>query len=137
MNVDLQTMDWSTVITRRNTREAPAVNPSGWDLAFTFWGGTTLASPVTNTPLVSTCDGKNLYGWPCDDEIERLRTAFLDATTPADRLHVIEALQTRYYETVPYVATGIVQRPVAYRSVLHGVLQTAYPVMWNIEKVEK
>jgi peptide/nickel transport system substrate-binding protein len=136
-NVDLQTMDWSTVITRRNTREAPATNPAGWDLAFTFWGGTTLASPVTNTPLVSSCDGKNLYGWPCDEEIERLRSAFLDATTQAGRMQVIEALQTRYYAVVPYVATGIVQRPVAYRSNLHGVLQTIYPVLWNIEKVGK
>ena len=133
-NVDLQTMDWSTVITRRNTREAPATNPAGWDLAFTLWGGITLASPVTNTPLVSTCDGKNLYGWPCDNEIERLRTAFLDATDHASQMRVIEALQTRYYEVVPYISTGIFMRPVAYRSILRGVQQTAYPVLWNIEK---
>ncbi len=102
-NVDLQTMDWSTVITRRNNREAPSVNPAGWDLAFTLWGGITMASPVTNTPLVTTCDGKNLYGWPCDAEIERLRTAFLDAPSQQARMQVIEALQTRYYEVVPYV----------------------------------
>jgi ABC-type transport system substrate-binding protein len=34
VTVDLQSMDWSTVITRRNTREAPSANKSGWDLAF-------------------------------------------------------------------------------------------------------
>ena len=127
-------MDWSTLITRRNTREPPSQNPSGWDLAFTLWGGFSLSSPLANTPLVSSCDGKNLYGWPCDAEIERLRAAFLDAATDAERMKVIEALQTRYYEVVPYVSAGLFLRPVAYRSSLHGVLQTPYPVMWNIEK---
>jgi peptide/nickel transport system substrate-binding protein len=135
--VDLQSMDRSTVITRRNTREPPSRNPAGWDLAFTLWGGFSLSSPITNTPLVTTCDGKNLYGWPCDDEIERLRSAFLDATTQEARMKVIEALQTRYYQVVPYVNTGIFQRAAAYRSNLHGVLPTFYPVMWNIEKSAK
>ena len=66
---DVQTMDWSTVITRRNTRDSPTSNRAGWDIAFTFWGGISLASPLTNTPLVMSCDGKNLYGWPCDSTI--------------------------------------------------------------------
>lgn len=135
VNVDLQTMDWGTVITRRNTREPPSSNPAGWDLAFTLWGGFSLSSPLTNTPLVSSCDGKNLYGWPCDAEIERLRAAFLDARDPAGRMQVIEALQLRYYEVVPYVSTGMFQRLVAYRSAVRGVLPTFYPVMWNLEKL--
>ncbi len=133
-NVDLQTMDWSTVITRRNTREAPAKNPAGWDLAFTLWGGFSLASPLNNTPLDSRCDGKNLYGWPCDEEIERLRTAFFDATDDTARKKLTEQLQARYYETVPYVNTGMFSRPVAFRSNISGVLGTLYPVPWNIEK---
>ena len=132
--VDVQTMDWSTLITRRNTREAPSKNPAGWNLAFTLWGGFSLSTPLTNTPLVSRCDGKGLYGWPCDEEIERLRAAFLDARTESDRMGVIEALQKRYYEVVPYVNTGTFQRQVAYRSVVRGVLHTFYPVMWNVEK---
>ncbi|MFC3125442.1 ABC transporter substrate-binding protein [Pseudoroseomonas globiformis] len=134
VTVDVQAMDWSTLITRRNTREAPSLNPAGWHLAFTFWGGFSLSSPLHNTPLVSSCDGKNLYGWPCDAEIERLRAAFFSEATQEGRMRIIEALQARYYETVPYVSTGIYQRSVAYRSNLHGVLTTPYPVMWNIEK---
>ena len=132
--VDVQTMDWSTLITRRNTREPPSRNPAGWNLAFTLWGGFSLSSPLTNTPLVSSCDGKNLYGWPCDAEIERLRAAFLDARSGADRMAVIEALQVRYFQVVPYVNTGLFLRPVAFRSNLRGLLETPYPVMWNVEK---
>ena len=134
--VDVQTMDWSTVITRRNTRESPTANPAGWDLAFTFWGGVSLASPLTNTPLVTSCDGKNLYGWPCDDALETLRASFLDARTDDARLKLAEALQRRYYEVVPYVSTGIVERPIAYRAVLQGMLRTPYPVFWNVSKAQ-
>ena len=131
---DVQTMDWGTVITRRNTRESPASNKAGWDLAFTFWGGISLASPLTNTPLVSSCDGKNLYGWPCDPALERLRADFLEAKDAASRMAIVDALQQRYFEVVPYVNTGIVQRPVAYRTTLHDVLKTPYPVFWNLSK---
>lgn len=134
VDVDVQTMDWSTVITRRNTREAPSVNPAGWDLAFTLWGGFSLSSPLTNTPLVSSCDGRNLYGWPCDPPIEALRAAFLDAADEAGRMRIVEQLQARYYETVPYVSTGMFRKPVAYRRGISGVLTTPYPVMWNVSK---
>ena len=134
VDVDVQTMDWSTVITRRNTRDPPARNPAGWHLAFTLWGGFSLSSPLTNTPLVATCDGRNLYGWPCDAEIERLRAAFLDATSDAGRLAVTAALQRRYFEVVPYVPAGTFLRPVAHRTTVTGLLETPYPVMWNVEK---
>lgn len=133
-NVDVQTMDWSTKITRRNTRESPATNPNGWNLAFTFWGGFSLASPVTNAPLVSSCDGKNLYGWPCDEEIEKLRSSFLDATDDAGRKSITEALQLRFLQTVPYIPTGIIQRPVAHRADLKDVPKTLYPTFWSIRR---
>ncbi len=58
----------------------------------------------------------------------------LDARTDADRMVVIEALQARYFQVVPYVSTGPLLRPVAFRSNLRGLLETPYPVMWNIEK---
>jgi peptide/nickel transport system substrate-binding protein len=132
--VDVQTMDWSTVLTRRNNRDLPSVNPAGWDIAFTFWGGLSLSSPLTNAPLVSSCDGKNLYGWPCDPEIERLRAAFTDATDVAARKSVIEAMQVQFYESAPYISTGLFFRPIAYRANLRGLLTTPYPVMWNVER---
>jgi peptide/nickel transport system substrate-binding protein len=135
--VDLQTMDWSSVITRRNVRESPAKNPSGWDIAFTLWGGFSLSSPLTNTPLVTRCDGKNLYGWPCDEEMEKLRAAYFSEISADGRMKLIEKLQQRYFDVVPYVNTGIFRRYVAYRSNISGVQKTPYPVMWNIGKAAR
>jgi peptide/nickel transport system substrate-binding protein len=133
VNVVVQAMDWSTVLTRRNIKDAPAQNPNAWNLAFTFWGGLSLSSPISNAPLVSRCDGRNLYGWPCDAELHRLMSEdFLDAATPAAQMKVIEAIQARFYETFPYVATGIIRRPIARRANLVGMPRTQYPVFWNV-----
>lgn len=102
VNVALQTMDWSTVLTRRNVKDPPATNPNGWHIAFTFWGGLSLASPISNAPLVSRCDGKNLYGWPCDETLHKLMSEdFLDAATPAAQMQVIEKIQARFYKPSP------------------------------------
>lgn len=133
--VELQTMDWSTVVTRRNVKESPEKNPAGWDIAFTLWGGFSLSSPLTNAPLVTSCDGKNLYGWPCDETLEELRKAFFSEVSADARMKLIEKIQARYYDVVPYVNTGIFEQYVAYRSDLTGVQKTIYPVMWNIERV--
>jgi peptide/nickel transport system substrate-binding protein len=136
-NVVVETMDWSTKVTRRNNKGPTGPGLPGWNLAFTTWGGFTFASAITNTPLVSACDGSNLYGWPCDEETERLRAAYLDATTPEAQRAVVEALQRRYFETVPYVNTGIFQQASGWRREISGVRQTFYQVAWNLRKAAR
>jgi len=134
VNVQVETMDWSTLVTRRNNKGPVGPGLPGWNLAFTTWGGFTFASVLTNTPLVSTCDGRNLYGWPCDEELERLRSAYFNATTPDASRAAADALQLRYFETVPYVNTGIFQQASAWRREISGIRATFYAVAWNLEK---
>lgn len=133
-NVQVETMDWSTLVTRRNNKGPTGPGLPGWNLAFTTWGGFTFASVLTNTPLVSSCDGRNLYGWPCDEELERLRAAYFGATTPDGAREAADALQRRYFEVVPYVNTGIFQQASAWRRDLAGIRATFYPVAWNVER---
>jgi peptide/nickel transport system substrate-binding protein len=132
--VDLQTMDWSAKITRRNSKDRAGPRSQGWHLAFTWWTGIAMSNPMTNVPLVTTCDGKNLYGWPCDEQIEKLREEFIEASGKAEQMEVIEKLQARFYEVVPYVNTGLFFQPAAYSARLRGVPATLTLVAWNVEK---
>jgi peptide/nickel transport system substrate-binding protein len=134
MNVDVQTMDWSAKVTRRNSKDLAGQRSQGWHLAFTWWAGIAMSSPLTNAPLVATCDGKNLYGWPCDEQLEGLRNAFVQASGREAQMAAIEKLQTRFYETVPYVNTGMFFQPAAFSRKLRGVPATLAFVAWNIEK---
>ena len=47
---------------------------------------------------------------------------------------IIETLQKRAFEVVPYVNYGQWFQPVAWRSSLSGVLISPVPFFWNIDK---
>jgi peptide/nickel transport system substrate-binding protein len=136
VNVDAQSMDWSTLISRRPKMEDPNTEPNiGWHLFPTWWTGIPMSSPLTNSPLVTTGDPKTgWFGWPKDDEIERLRAEFIKAETDAQRMQVVEGIQKRFYEFIPYINTGQFVTPVAWRRSLTGVPNALLFVAWNIEK---
>ena len=134
INVDTQAMDWSSVISRRTKQEVPGPGSPGWHIFTTWWTGVPMSSPITSAPLVTSCDKKNWFGWPCDEQIEKLRAAFLEAGSVAEQKAVAEQLQKRFYEFMPYVNTGQFLPPVAWRKSLVGVPDALLFVAWNIEK---
>src|SRR4051812_10382874 len=90
MNVEIAWADWGTTAGRQSNRSEP--EKGGWNLFATGASGPTMHSPLTNIGTNMACNGRNFPGWPCDEEAERLRQAFLDAddaTRPAalDALH--------------------------------------------------
>ena len=136
VNVDAQSMDWSTLTSRRPKTEDPNKEPNvGWHIFPTWWTGYNLSSPLTNQPLVATGDTKSAwFGWPKDETIEELRAQFIAAGTKDEQMAAIDALQKRFYEFIPYLNTGQFVTPVAWRSNLKGVPSALLFVAWNIEK---
>ena len=132
INVDLQMSDWGAVITRRGNKSNPY--QGGYHIFQTFSDGIGGMSPLTNISVGTGCDGKNWFGWPCDEEAEKLRNQYLRATTEADQLKLLEALHKRLWEVVPYVPLGKYERLSAWRKNLDGVLRTNVLALWNIEK---
>ena len=130
-NVDLQAMDWSTLTTRRTRKDAPGTGSLGWNIFPTWWTGIPMASPISNLPLAG--DG-GWFGWYNDPEVEKLRADFLAAADPKAQMGVIEKLQARYYDQVPYLNTGQFLKPAAWRNTLVGVPNATELVLWNIEK---
>lgn len=134
-NVDVQAMDWSTLSERRTSKLAPSDN-SHWDVFPTTWPTITMSNPISNIPLASSCedDTSTWYGWPCDEEIERLRAAFIQAGNVEEQKQITRDLQKRYYEYVPYVNAGQFVTINAWRKDLKDVIPFMQLVFWNIEK---
>jgi len=135
LNVDLQAMDWSTLVSRRAIKAPPSTDRGGWHIFPTAWPSATMMDPFINPPLDTSCDGKNWFGWPCDAELAQLRVAYIVARNDGERRQTIEAIQRRFFETAPYAYAGQYFPPVAYRGDrLRGVIGLAAPVYWNMEK---
>jgi len=133
LKLDVQTMDWGSVVARRAKKEAPA--QGGWNI---FISGTTVltsSNPVTHTAIGMGCE-KAWYGWPCDKKFEDLRREWAFAPDLATRKKLAVELSKRAYDQVPYVSFAQWRNPIAYRSDrLSGVqVMPSIPPMWNIDK---
>jgi peptide/nickel transport system substrate-binding protein len=134
VTVDLQATDWGTLASRRPTKVPPSEDPSGYHVFPTWWPGFTMQNPITNIPLETTSGGKNWYGWPSDERLETLRVSYTGAQTEEERQKVVDAIQARFFEVVPYIYVGQFYRPVAYRKDrVTGVIGQQSPVFWNID----
>ena len=135
LNVDLQAMDWSTLVSRRAIKTPPPSDRGGWHIFPTAWPCAAMMDPFLNPPLDTGCDGKNWFGWPCDEELARLRLTYIAAKDDEQRRRTVEAIQRRFFEAAPYAYAGQFFPPVAYRKDrLRGVIGLAAPVYWNMKK---
>ncbi len=136
VNVDAQAMDWSTLTTRRTRDDDPATSPNvGWHLFPTWWTGVPMSSPLTSPPLVASGDRATAwFGWPEDEELERLRVSFMDATGHDAQMEVIDAIHKRFYEFFPYINTGQFLSPVAWRNEVQDVPDALLFTAWNLTK---
>ncbi|WP_137699739.1 ABC transporter substrate-binding protein [Marimonas lutisalis] len=131
LNVDMQSMDWQTLVARRAKKDAPA--DGGWNAFITSWTAGDLFNPVAMAFLNSGCD-KALFGWPCDEKIEGMRDAFARATTKEEQLKIVEDIQGAWFEYPTHIHLGQWNGPTATRSNIDGVLPTGAAVFWNIAK---
>jgi peptide/nickel transport system substrate-binding protein len=128
--VDMQSMDWQSVVARRAKKDPP--NAGGWHAFLTAWVAADVMNPVSTAYLNSSCD-KALFGWPCDAELEKLRDDFARETDPAKQKAIAEAVQLRAIETTPEIPVGEYVQPVAMRKNVKGFVIAPAPVFWNIE----
>lgn len=129
--VDLQTMDWQSVVARRASKASPQAG--GWHALITSVPSATASDPINSGWLRASCD-KASPGWPCDSEIERLRAAFASATSDQERLKVVDALMLRNYEYPVFVPLGMYSIPAAHRASVQGLLSAPANIYWNVTK---
>lgn len=130
LNVDLQAMDWGTLITRRASKEP--VDKGGWNIFFTWTIAPDLLDPAVLSALRGNGD-KAWFGWPTDTKIEALRGQWLDADFAGQKKLAAE-VQEEAFKSVPYIPTGQFVIPTAFRKNIDGVIISPVMFMWNVEK---
>ena len=133
INVDAQNLDWASIGARRAKRDAPEAG--GWNMYVTVAGEFDANSPISNAYLGAAC-GNTLPGWPCDKQLDDLRTAWLKETVPAKRKELLDAFQARAYEAVPYINAGQYSAAFAARANLKGLdkLWAGMPMFWALDR---
>ena len=112
MNVDLQVVDFSTMVRRRRSKEPPG--KGGWNVFFTFNDGLFSDDPGSNNAIRG--DGKSgLEGWPDSPKLETLRNAWLGSADIVSQKQICEQLQLQLWQDVPYIPMGFWIRSTAHR----------------------
>ena len=128
--VDLQMMDWQTVVSRRTKKDLPSAG--GWHGFFTSMAAADAQNPLSNLFAAGTCD-KAGPGWACDEELEKLRDAFARETDPAKLKPLADAVQARAVDVTTYIPLGQYVQIGAHRKAMKGWLEAPVPVWWNVE----
>lgn len=132
--VDMQSMDWQTVLSRRVRKDPPS--QGGWNAMVTYWSSADVLNPVMGAFFNASGD-KAAFGWPNDPKMEELRRQFALAGTPEERKSTAEAVQLREAESPTHLVLGQFNLPGAARSNVAGWIPAAAPVFWNIEKIDE
>lgn len=129
--VDLQNMDWQTLVARRAKKDAPSAG--GWSIFMTSWTASDILNPLTMAMMNATGD-KGWFGWQDDPKLEAIKKQFIAATTDADKKKLAEAAQLQAFQTVTHVPVGQYNQPAAVRKGVTGLVPAGAQVYWNIRK---
>ena len=131
MAVDVQVMDWGTLVQRRAKREPPA--QGGWNAFCTTWEGLDTSVPGSHQAI----RGNGLegwVGWSASPRREALRDAWFDAGDPETARRIAEDIQRVVWDEAPFVPLGLLKPPQAYRRDLVGILKGGPALFWNVRR---
>jgi peptide/nickel transport system substrate-binding protein len=130
--VDLQAMDWQTLVGRRAKKDAP--DKGGWHMFLTAWTATDVWNPISN-PAMDTRGEKSVwFGWATDDKMVELRNQFMRATDDATKKKLADQISTRAYEIGTHAVLGEYEQPMAVRKNISGIFVSNSNLYWNIKK---
>jgi peptide/nickel transport system substrate-binding protein len=115
--IDLQVVDWATLVQSRNKPEAFDIFSTG----FTF----------TADPALATSLQCNWPGWWCSDEKDRLLAEMARELDPKKRKALIDRLQAVFYEDVGRIKLGDYFLLDVVRKEVRGFRSTPELFFWN------
>ena len=130
--VDLQAMDWQTLVGRRAKKDAP--DKGGWNMLITGWQAHDVWSPIANPTIDGRGEKSGWFGWAKDDKLMELRDQFLRATDDTAKKKLADAIQTRAFEIGTHAPLGEVDVPLAAGKNVTGFFVTNGHLYWNLKK---
>ena len=132
LNVDLQEMDFGTVVKRRTSQSPP--DKGGWNVLFTLIDRSIPNTHPFGNPSLRA-DGKAAYdGWPTSPRIEEFRRAWLDAGDIAEQRRIAAELQMQVWQDVPFIPMGEYWQTTAFRKNIAGVIPGCFTVFWGVKR---
>jgi len=134
LNIEFASMDWGTMIARRNNN-ADLPDKGGWSSYNTWWTGLSIASPAVSLPLwANGADAKAMWR-PQDDAMLKMRAEWIDAPDMASQKRIAADIQRRAMEeVVPFVPCGLFYLPTAFRNNLTGHPKSFFPAFWGVKR---
>ncbi len=130
LNVDYQSIDWTTLVQRRI--KSDPVDQGGWNVFVINDNGINEVNPAGHLWLRG--NGKDAPpGWPTSAGLESLRDDWFQAPSPEAQQEVAKKLQLQAFQDVPYIPLGQSVAPTAYRTNITGVLN-GQPTFWNVRR---
>ena len=112
MNVDLRSMDFTSMIRRRLSKDPP--DKGGWNVFFSINDGLFTNNPATNAGIRG--DSKSgMPGWPTSPALETLLAKWLSAGDLNEQRLICEQIQLQMWRDVPYIPMGHWVRSTAHR----------------------
>jgi peptide/nickel transport system substrate-binding protein len=131
INVNYVAMDWSTLVSRRASREPP--EKGGWNVFCTSWSGLSVADPGGHFPLRGNGSGA-WFGWPTDPKMEAMRDSWLDAPDLAAQQAICANMQSYAFDQVPFIPVGQWFYPTAFRNNVADIVKGPNILHWNVRK---
>jgi peptide/nickel transport system substrate-binding protein len=129
--VELQSMDWGTLVQRRASREPP--ERGGWNVFCTTWEGLDVSVPGSHQPLRGN-GREGWFGWSTSERREALRERWFAAADLAEAKAIAGELQALLWEEAPFVPLGLLRPPQAYRRSLSDVITGGPPLFWGVRR---
>jgi len=131
--VDLQAMDWQTLVSRR-AKKVP-VAEGGWNMFCTAWVAPDIWNPIVNAALGARGAETPWFGWPTDAKLEELRKRFMSETDEAKKKRLAAEIQAEAFADGTHAPLGEYIQASAVRSNISGLIDTGLAnVYWNIRK---
>ena len=131
--VDLQAMDWQTLVSRRAKKDAPAAG--GWNMFCTAWVAPDIWSPINNAALDARGEQSGWFGWPDGPKLQQLRGEFMRETDAAKKKKLAEAIQAEAFAIATHAPLGEFVPPAAVRANISDLNMSGLAnIYWGVKK---